>query len=121
MSYSRLLVRFCEGRTDAPALSILGTEPFAVSWQSTPESVLESIRQKAARIRLGDRLHGRSLADMLVRDPAAYELQETEAIPQGTPQEFVLKDVISMAIGFAKHEVLAQLSHLEILLYSREE
>lgn len=107
MSYSRLVVRFCEAGNDAPALSVLGTEPFAVSCKSTPGSVLESIRQKADRIRLRQRLSG-SLADMLVRDPAAYDLQGMEAIPQGVPQDYVLRDVISMAIGFAKDEVRAE-------------
>jgi hypothetical protein len=104
MSYSRLVVRFCERHPDAPALSILATEPFAVSCKSTSETVLESIRQKAERIRLGHRL-SEGLADMLVRDLVReYDMQGQEAMPKGTPQDFLLRDVISLAIVFAQQE-----------------
>ena len=78
-----------------------------MSCRSTPESVLESIREIAERSRLGDRLSGSISADMLVRDPAAYDVREHQAIPQGVPQRYALGDVISTAIGFAKDEVRA--------------
>jgi hypothetical protein len=85
-------------------LSILATEPFAVSCKSSPESVLDSIRQKAERIRLGQRL-STGLADLLVKDPNGYDIQGQEAFPKGTPPDYALRDVITMAIRFAKDEV----------------
>lgn len=104
MSYSRLLVKFCEPCTHNSVLIILGSEPFAVSCKSTPDSVIESIRQGAERIRLGQRLTD-AITDMVVRDPAAYSVQGETARPNANPQDYVLKDVINMAIGFAVNEV----------------
>lgn len=105
MLYSKLVLSFCSSSIEIEQRhDMVNQASFAVHAKSTVESVLASIQQGACRIQqVASRLP--SLAECKVFDKGDFALEHSYLSGNGSEPAYPIKDVIKLALSFARDEV----------------